>query len=184
MLNRILLIVIAIAFSASAANAQTNPDYASWARYDLGTTVTTRQTSETAGQVSKMTILRKLVEKTPQKVVIEIELRPDPFNGQTVPPLISKIEVKSQLEPQRGRGARGSNQQVTETQEMITVAGKQYQAKVTETVQKETGQTLTTKTWTHPEFPGLTLKSTQRMDGPVKSETNIEATEATLKPAG
>lgn len=171
--------ILVLDLLASFAGAQVNPDYTSWAQFELGTSVTSKQISKFSGQTSEVTLIRTLVEKTTDMVVVEMKMQTSMAGAPELPP--SRITIKAKMEPQRGRGARASNEAVKESEESITVAGKSYQAKVTETTVTGPSQLMITKTWTSPQFPGLTMKSSQRMEGPVATETLSEVTAVTIK---
>lgn len=175
----VLIVALLVGPLSALAAAQVNPDYASWAQYGPGTTVTSRQTSKFPGFTSEVTIIRTLIEKNAERVVIELKMVTN-SDAPQLPP--SRMEIKSQMQPQRGRGARPSNVEFKESEETVTIAGKEYQAKVTEAIRKEASQTVTEKTWTSANFPGLTIKSTMRMEGGQNNETSTVVTDAVLKP--
>lgn len=175
-----VIVVALVCAGSSIAAAQVNPDYTSWAQYGLGTSVVTKQISKWPGNTSEVSITRTLIEKTEEKIVIEMTMRTNSTAPQLAP---SRIEIKSQMQPQRGRGSPRPSEEIKESQEAMTVGGRSFQAKVVETTRKESGQTVINKVWTSPQFPGLTLKSIQRIEGGQNTETIIEATDATIKPA-
>lgn len=176
--------VLVIALSAAAARAGNNPMYDSWARHGVGTSVTQKGVTEMMGNKSEMEVTTTLLEKSPEKVVLETKTSMVAA-GQKIDAGSTKVEILATApvaDPgQHQQHAEGAKPETKESEESVAVAGKQYQAKVTETTMKQGEMTIWSKSWTSPEVPGMVLKTVSKTDGQMQSETTMELTDVTIK---
>lgn len=139
-----------------------NPLYLAWAKHKPGTQVEMELRTDAAGQEMTTDLTQRLIEVTPEQVVVETEALihvpgvanpPQPQKQKkTFAPRVPKSEaIKSLLPP----GAEGEMKELgTET---MQIAGKSYETHVSE-FGKTGGATPSGKQWRSPDMPGGLVK--------------------------
>jgi hypothetical protein len=157
-----------LALSVAVAGAQaapqphelvTNPAFAHWAGFKRGTTVAQKQTiALPEGRKIEHDITVRLVEKSPEKVVIETIQTPS-VNGmvsltKTYTTFPARVLMAHTQTP------RSSLESFTEGEETLTVAGKKVTAHWVQAVTRNGDETATRKVWSAREVPGGTVRET------------------------
>lgn len=182
--NKLLSLAAAtcLAFGASAL-AGNNPAYDSWAKHGVGSTVKLKGSTEAAGQKTEMEITQTLTEKTDEKVVIEVKNTMTMMGNKMDAPA-QKMEIPAKAPEGQGTPAEEAKKagfEVKESEESVTIAGKEYKAKLIESKGKQNGMDIDAKVWTSEEVPGLMLKTVSSTTGAMASNTIVEVVEVTSK---
>ena len=140
----------------AAPQEQDNPEYQHWANCKPGSWVKNRMDMENQGQKFEIESTTRLLEVTPEKVLIETVLKNS---------LPRKTEIKA-VEPQKGKT-------IVEKEEELTVAGKTLQCRYFEVESEGTDKKkVTVKAWMSKEIPGGIAKSevtTESVKGPIRT---------------
>jgi len=179
--------VLGIAGAALAQPAQPKPDemvnappFQHWSSFKVGTKVTQKQVVTLPdGQKVEQTIVQKLTQKTPQKVVVETVVT-DNAKGiaettrtiTTYSPKVRMSEVGTASSPEAT---------VTEGKEEMTLKGKKVDAEWVEAVTKSGDDVWKEKMWTAQGVPGGIVKQTvvHERGGKVVSESVLEVVDFT-----
>jgi hypothetical protein len=140
-----------------------NPFYVAWAKYKPGTTVEFDLKTDAAGQQMTTHIVQRLVEVSPEKVVVDVEAHievpgiPNPPQPQkqtkTFLPRVPKSEM---LQGMRPPGAIGDPTDAgTET---VHAAGKDFTCNVTEFPGNDGTDDGKAKQWRSAQIPGGIVK--------------------------
>lgn len=154
-----------------------HPIYKNWARFKVGTSVTTTATTVGSSQTIETKTTTKLVELTPEKVVLERVVVSNATGTKVEnPPQSLEYARKFFLLPGVKKADLGKPQgAVAEGEQTVKVAGKEYKAKWYDTKGRtEAGETLI-RSWMSDEVPGMLLKAETRVVGKLK--TTMEVTE-------
>jgi hypothetical protein len=156
--------VMAAAMVLLALQGQDNPQFEYWANCKTGSWVRHRMEFENQGQKMEFESVTRLLEVTPEKVVVETMRRLKTGDkGVDSPPQKSEIKAK---DPQSGKT-------ISERVEEITVAGKTLSCRYYEVEQEASDKKskTTIKSWMSKEIPGGAAKSeitSPQLKGPVK----------------
>lgn len=178
-----LAAVSCLAVGASLARAENNPAYDSWAKHGVGSSVKIKGTTEAAGQKTEMEVTQTLTEKTDEKVVIEVKNTMIMMGNKMDTPA-TKLEIPAKSPAGQGtpsEEAKKAGFEVKESEEKVTVAGKEYAAKVIESTGKQNGMDIVAKVWTSTDMPGLMLKTVSTTSGAMASNTAMEVVEISAK---
>lgn len=158
-----------------------NPQYASWAKFPVGTVIVVRTTSETEGAEGKTvtTTTTRLLELTPAAVKLEMQTKSRRYDGyeESNPPNTATVPAAIQLPPGVKKediekpAAKGD-----EGEEAVTAGGRQYAARWYKSKDRNEGGEVSVTTWVSPEVPGRLLKSVSRTSG-VKKLVTVELIE-------
>jgi hypothetical protein len=160
-----ILAMAVLAAAVLAPQDKGNPQYDYWANCKPGSWVKNRMEMENQGQKIEYESVTRLLEVTPEKVVVESLLKMK-TGDKTVdsPPRRSEIKASDK---QQGKT-------VNEKDEEITVAGRTLQCRyyevVTEAAEKK--PKMTVKAWMSKEIPGGAAKSevtSEQMKGPIRT---------------
>jgi hypothetical protein len=180
----LVLPLVALLFSCLAASAvaDENPMYRSWARYNVGTKITVRNTSEAMGQKTVTTIVTTLVEKKADSIVLENKMSMEVAgNKMDMPAQTMEIPAAMPEIPQTEEVADAPKPEIHESDDTITIAGKEYKAKKVESTAKTGGMTVQSTSWTSDNVPGMMLKSVSSVDGEFASSATMELIEVVIK---
>ena len=140
-----------------------NPFYLAWVKYKPGTTVEFELKTDAVGQQMTTHITQRLVEVSPEKVVVDVEARidvpgiPNPPQPQkqtkTFLPGVPKSEALRSLRPP---GAVGDP--IDAVAETVHVAGKDIACTVTEFPGHNGTGEGKAKAWRSPQIPGGMVK--------------------------
>ena len=176
-----------VGLMATVALAEDNPMYKSWADHGVGTSVTTKSKTTAAGQTSEMESTQTLVEKTDEKVVIEI-VTTMVVAGNKMEMPAQKMEIQAKFdtpeasEKEDPPAADDGPKPVTkESEETIEIAGKKYKAKVYDSTIEAEGFTSHVKSWTSNDIPGGVLKTESSTGGQFSSMSTSEVTKFIVK---
>jgi hypothetical protein len=161
-----------------------NPVYKHWAAFKVGTTVTRREkvklpADSEEGQIQpEQTLVKdnvyKLLEVTPQKVVVEVtEMEHGRGSIQESAPF--KLIYFSHMRKGLGTPKESFEKHKQEDVE-VEVHGKMYKATVVETTQKIGPVTKYQKVWLSDEVPGGIIKDikSQKHGNDMMSESTLE----------
>lgn len=171
---------------ASAAQAENNPLYESWAKHGPGTSIKVKMVSEAAGNKTEMETVQTLKEVTPEKAVVETKMTMS-MMGQTMeqPAQTMDIPAKAdaeQMSPEQAVAkAKEEGMDVKESEETVTVAGKSVKAKVYEAKGNQQGMDMWSKVWTSPDVPGMMVRMESKTEGAMASNSTMELVEMDLK---
>lgn len=166
--------VCAFAFVAVARAEQIdNPAYKKWSAYKPGTWVKHKTTADMAGQKTENEMTTKLVEVTPDKAVIEIAMSMT-VGGQKMDMPAQKQEVPAKIEKPAAPAADAPKADVKEGEEEVTVAGKTFKCKTTETTMKQGNNTTKSKVWMSDDVPQGMVKMQSSTEGDMKMSSNME----------
>jgi hypothetical protein len=165
------------------AIADENPLYKSWARHNIGTSITTKTVSESMGQKTEMAIVMTLLEKSEERVVVETKMSMTvagntmdlPAQSMDIPATAPEVPAADEDNPDVPKP------EIKESSETIKIAGKEYKAKLTESTTVIGGMKVRSKSWTSDEVPGMMLKTETIVEGEGASESTMELTKITLK---
>jgi hypothetical protein len=165
-------VLMLVATAVRADEQIDNPQYKQWSNFKPGSWVKYKTTSEAAGQQSTMEMTTKLLELTPDKAVVERttsmvaggQKMDMPAQKQEIPAKIDKPVVKlSDVKPD-----------VKEGQDDVSVSGKTYKCKTSETTTKNGDNTTWSKTWMCDEVPTGLVKMESMNEGQFKSSNVME----------
>jgi hypothetical protein len=167
--------------STPAADKVDNPQYTQWGKFPVGTTLTRRMTTDSAkteGQ-TVTTFTFKITEKTDEVVVIESQATTEYHGGRVEknPPVTDRYPRQIALPEGVKKGEFGKPKGGTE--ESVTVLGRAYKARKTESKGSTDAGELTQTVWASDDIPGGLVKSVQRVPK-VEETTTIEITELTI----
>lgn len=151
--------------AAAAPQAKENPQYTYWGSCKPGSWVRNRMEFDNQGQKMEYESLTRLVEVTPEKVVLETLVKMK-LADRTVDSPPRRSEIKA-ADPETGTT-------VAEKDEEVTVAGKTLTCRffeiVTESPDKKTKTNV--KAWMSKDIPGGVAKSevtSAQMKGPIRT---------------
>ena len=137
-----------------------NPEYACWASFNVGSTATYRQVTETDGLRTEEEVTHKLVKVTPDLVLIE-----------TVRTELSGKERK-ELSPERreisakAEAPRDKEGVTKEGKEVLEIAGQKLTCTWSKVTLAGEGSKEVKKRWMAPEVPGHLVKKEHKHEGP------------------
>lgn len=178
MLARITLCLFAAGILSSASLAEEMVEsmaYTMWAKYKPGTAVTYKTMSKFGDYASEGTMEMKLVEVTPEKVVIEMTTSMM-TGGQEMKMPPQKVEYPKMVKKAEGNDMNPAEKdgKVGEGEEEVTVAGKTVKAKwYAYEIKQESGKTIS-RVWTSEDVPGMTVKNITKIEGRMSGESTME----------
>lgn len=144
-----------------------NPRYELWSACKPESWTKVRMTMKTPqGDMTAETV-SKLLEVTPEKVVVETSTKMT-VSGREMAMPPKKEEFTKAPDP------KNPVKPAKEGEEEIKVAGKSFKCKVWEMEQEQGGQKTKGKVWTTPEIPGGMAKAeftSDKLPEPMKMET-------------
>jgi hypothetical protein len=141
-----------------------NPRYLAWSKYKPGTAVDLEMAMDLGGGAQRMTtqIAQKLLEVTPEKVVVESVARmsipglPNAQNQTQTHTFDARVPKSKAEKSNLPTGADGETKEIGT--EKMDVAGKSYECKVSEFTGKVQGAPAQGKQWRTTEVPGGLVK--------------------------
>ncbi len=184
MSRRIFALFAVVVFSVPAlADTMDNPLYASWAKAKKGTVVTTKQTSEVAGQKAETTTIYKLTELTADVATVEV-VSITKAGGQEVKSEPFKMENKKTIDLPPGKKKEDIEKtegQVDQGTETLKIGGKEYKTKWVKIKLNKNGIDIESKNWVSDDVPGMVVKLETKTSGMgFSSLTTMEVTEIKL----
>lgn len=152
-----------------------HPTYKLWAKFPVGTTVTQTTTTDTPKSEGKTvtTIVYKLLERTDELVVVERQATTE-FHGGRVEKNPPATDRAVRWIPLPG-GVRKDELGPAGAEEEVTVLGKAYKARKTESKGSTDAGELTQTVWTSDDMPGGLVRAVSRVPK-VDETTTIEVT--------
>ncbi|MGN6366799.1 MAG: hypothetical protein ACTHN5_00780 [Phycisphaerae bacterium] len=199
----IAVCVTALSGAAARAEQVDNPEYASWAKFKPGTTVTFSEVTDRntpKGEVkSEMIITKKLVEVKPDVVELELTEKAGAGHGGMiiVNPTVRKMKVRAKTEKEKEGVAPNGIVEVKdlkEGKEKVDVMGKSIDATTQEKTMVSTKSTLVSgpmgnirfvlnehiKSWFSSDVPGRMVKCVMEVEGPPKTTTTATLTDVNI----
>lgn len=150
-----------------------NPAYTSWAKHKVGTKVLMAQTMNAAGMDMKHEVTQTLLEVTPEKAVVELNIKMN-IAGQ-VREQKRNLDVAAKVEKGKEYAPPGVKGTVKEAgNEKIDVAGKSYDCKVIEFAGEGAQGKSTGKMWRNDEIPGTLVKLDMSFEGQQMKGTMVQ----------
>jgi hypothetical protein len=171
--------------AAQAEDKVDSPIYKHWARFRPGAYSVVKDQRTAKGVKAETTITTTLIEVTPEKVVVElqvptvggdekIEMQP---KKQIYPAKIEKDEARKMEDPKKGDKVGDAEVlDVKQGEEEIKVGDKEIKCKWLQTKSKQGDQTTTTEAWTSDKVPGQVVKMVVTTEGgaAMTSETTLQ----------
>jgi len=145
--------------------AKDNPEYTHWSSFKPGSWVKIKMEGSMGDQKLEMTQTTKLLEVTPEKVVVEHK-RSMKMAGQALPEQVEKDEVPAKKEK--------VEKILKESEEEIEVNGKKMKCKVLEMEDEQKAQL---KFWVSKDVPGGIVKGDVKAPPTEKGAMKITALE-------
>jgi len=143
-----------------------NPRYEFWAECKAGSWVKVKMLIKTGQMDIETVAVTTLLEVTPEKAVVETTTTTK-FGDKEMKLPAKKEEISQKPDPAQPMKPAG------ESEEEITVAGKQLKCRVYEFEMEQNGQKSKGKSWTTKTIPGGVAKSeftSEKMPAPMKLE--------------
>lgn len=158
-----------------------NPLYTSWAGFAKGTSVRHKSVTETEGNgpVTTTTTTYTLVERTDDRVVVEMKAFTRQYDGTDIdnPPERLTNPKRVSLPPGTARADFGNPAGVTDRgEETITAGGKEYRTKWYKGKDRSEAGEVLVQVWTSDEVPGGLVRSVTRTPA-IGKKTTVEAVE-------
>ncbi|HEY9069046.1 MAG TPA: hypothetical protein VIV61_02260 [Candidatus Ozemobacteraceae bacterium] len=176
-----VLMALLTVSTAFAADLVDNPSYAVWSKFKIGAELKYKQVSEVANMKTESEITYKLVELTPEKLVVEMGgSSMVAGNKMELPPTrmdhAAKIE-NAKVDPKMAEMIKAD---AKAGEEQVTVPAGTFKCRVIESKMTQQGAEVSTKVWASDEVPGGLVKMVTLMTAPMKSETTMELVEKKL----
>ncbi len=157
-----------------------NPEFASWAKFKPGTSITLK-TSNAMGQIkSETAITTTLLEVADEKLVVEMTVVSS-VNGMEFKSPPTKREVPKSVtlpagtpKPDPNKKAEGLVEEGTET---LKISGMDVKAKCFKIKSKVNGIEVESKSWISDDVPGGLVKSETTTTGAMPTMLKMELTE-------
>jgi hypothetical protein len=167
--------------STHAAEQVDNPQYTQWGKFPVGTTLTRKMTTDSLKSegMTVTTFAFKITEKSDEVVVIESQATTEYHGGRVEknPPVTDRYPRRIALPDGFKKDEFGKPKGGTE--ESLTVLGRTYKARKTESKGSTDAGELHQTVWASDDIPGGLVKSVQRVPK-VEETTTIEITELTI----
>jgi hypothetical protein len=188
-----ILALLAIGLLAAPVHADdTNPLYASWAKFKVGASSTVSNDTVASGKTINQTTTTKLTSLTPDKATLEITMTMNVAGrSMTLPPQTQEIPAKG--EPAVGSSMRpgmagattmmppvddSAAKDVKTGTEDVKVGDKTVKTNWTEaTSTTKDGSTVHYKVWRSTDVPGGMVKMTSEMTGKHAATVNMTLTD-------
>lgn len=167
-------------FASASVFADANPTYESWAKHKPGTCITMTGSSEAMGNKTELEQTFTLKEVTPEKAVVELKATMTMMGNKTEMPA-QNIDIPAAASAATPTTPDPKAPDSKTTEEKVTVAGKEYDAKCITTHTDVNGMKTTATIWQSPEVPGMTLKMETKSEGQMTMATKMELTKVELK---
>lgn len=160
-----------------------NPNYKMWSNFKPGSWARYNVVTDGGAFKSELVMTMKLVEVTPEKVVLETSSTIN-AGGQKIDTPAQKTEIPAKVEKKEGGNANADVTSKEVGEEDVAVSGKSYKCKVQETTGKSAGGSFNGKTWSSEQVPGGTVKVMSKTEGATTSNTTMTLAECEVNPNG
>ena len=155
-----LVLALGCCFAEEGGETDQNPEYTMWSSFKVGSWSKYSLKMEADGKSQEMTITVKLLEVTPEKVVVETEMVS--MEGGKEEKMNNKEEYLAKADPAKHPLDRKPDGE--EGEETIKVGEEEYECEWFETAKAEMG--AKGKTWICEDVPGGLVKAETAMEGP------------------
>ena len=172
----VVLAVFCCALSmAGAEELVDNPVYKNWSKFKPGAYVKMKSVTKVSGQETTVDMTQKLIEVTPEKVVIEVTTA---FKSSEyeMPANTSSIDQMAKVDKSMLPENNPDIKVIEKADDKVEVAGKSLSAKRTKSEININNMATVTEVWECDEIPGGTAKmnaSTKAADMETFSETVV-----------
>ncbi|MGH7177516.1 MAG: hypothetical protein ACREJC_09070, partial [Tepidisphaeraceae bacterium] len=176
-----LLVTFAFTFPLRAADKVDNPQYASWAKHQVGTSVTMKIEVETGPMTVNQQMVQTLKEITPEKAVIESVVKTE-MAGQTDERKVSR-DIPAKVEPDRIDVPADMKNGTAKTvgKETVEIAGHSYDCRIVEFSGDGQQGKASGKSWRSEDIPGGLAKSDMVVEAQMKMNIGLVTTAVDLK---
>jgi hypothetical protein len=153
--------------------------FKSWAKFDVGTFVTVRETVEIGETKAVVTVTIKLVERKDDLVILE-SVSVSNINGKETKAQPKKLEVKKYVESKSGVELPDLDSQegvVEQGEETIKTAAGEFKTKWKKRKLKSQGSEVDATQWICDDVPQRLVKMTSTIKGKVSSKLTSEVIE-------
>lgn len=150
-----------------------NPQYQAWSAFKVGSFVKQKTVMAGTGFNTEMFITQKLVEKTAEKLVLEMS-QTMISNGQKMNMPAQKTEVKAKMPAPPKVETKKVDHETKEGKETLTIGGQKVECKWTQTTMTTNGQKVVSKVWMNDDFPGKSVQMNTEASGTKTSVTTVE----------
>ena len=184
------VVILALASSTWAADLVDNPAYKAWAPYKPGSYVTksgkTEMTLPTGVRTTGTQITMKLLEVTPDKVVVELSMTLTTGGRKVEPPVVkqefpAKVEKGYEYLPQDTAMTKPEISDVKTGTDTVEINGKSLETTTYEATAKSTRNGRETvshfKIWRNETIPGGVVKLETTVPAPTHSTTTMLVTD-------
>jgi hypothetical protein len=178
-----IALVLFVGGFARADETIDNPEFASWAKFKNGTTVTIKTTSEFSGMSTESVQTVKLVDSSADKLVLETAISMTVAGMKVDVPAMKRDVPKTLTLTDEAKKAKAEAEKAqTEAKsedgsETLTIGGTSLKCKWRRTKINIMGNETDSKIWTSDEVPGGTVKMESTTGGAVSVKTKFEMTE-------
>lgn len=167
---------------AFAAEKVPSPQYASWAKYKPGTTVTLKQTMKTGAMTMEAETHYELKEVTSEAVTVEMWSTSKAQGMEHGTPKRQSASFPSTIEKGAIETPPGFDGKIERAgEEKVTVGGKEYGCEVTRLTTSFGGTKSEGKIWASDSVPGRTVKMETKLTGTTEMTVIGELANVTLK---
>jgi hypothetical protein len=174
-----LALVLALV-SIAGAEMVANPEYQSWSRFKPGTVTKMETRSVSNGREIRSEITNKLLEVTPQKLVIETTTVLDASGQKMQSPTVTRDVPAEMDEALVARSDPARNPDIKQSEETRSVNGKDYVCKVLTHTTENNGMKSVSRTWHSPDVPGGIVGSHVKISGTIDSTTEMNLVELSV----
>lgn len=185
-MKRFAFVLMAVLAAATlfAADMVDNPAYGIWSKFKVGAELKYKQVSEVANMKTESEITYKLVEVTPEKVVVEMGGAAVVAGNRMEMPA-TRMEYTARVEntkvdPKLVEMAKVATPESKTGEEQITVPAGTFKCRIVDSKMNQQGTEVSAKIWTSTEIPGSLVKMVTTMTAPMKSVTTMELVEKKL----
>jgi hypothetical protein len=168
----LMLLLLLSVDAAVRAEMVDSTQYASWAKYRPGTTITISRQTTMSGRTGMGEFQQRLVELTPEKAVVETVMWVG--TGENRHEQTQRTELPAKIEKGQGRAGLPSDFVGTTTDKdaaPVEIDGRSFQCTVVEFSGESKGAKLSGTIWECDRIPGDMAKCEVKMDAPQKPES-------------
>ncbi|MBI3722423.1 hypothetical protein HY251_00480 [bacterium] len=159
-----------------------NPQYTNWAKFKVGTSVTTKTSMVSDAMTMDTETTTTLVELTKEKAVVEIKTKTsmEMKNVPKQPPTENTMKMDVAAKIEKGKDDPNAKK-AKEGTDTVDIGGTKYKCKTYESESEAAGSKTVTKSWICDDVPGSTVKMESNSEGANKSKMTIIVTKIDKK---
>jgi hypothetical protein len=168
----------ALTISDAASAEIDNPEYTSWSRFELGTSLTVKMVTAFNGMSHESMQIVKLLEVGSDNLVLETDMTMT-IAGRKTHATIKRDVPKSQALPSTENKADAAKPTVKleEGFETLTIGGAEYKCTWKHTKVSGNGNDIELKTWHCDEVPGVMVKMESTTGPSANIKTRVDVIE-------